>query len=92
MANKNVKYNDDGTADITLSKEFSLGGTKVKVLRMREPTVKDQTATKALSNDPEERERIMFGNLCGGIAPAEFESMPLRDYARIQEAFMGFLD
>lgn len=37
-----LKFNDDGSADITLSRPADIGGTKVAVLRMREPTVGDQ--------------------------------------------------
>lgn len=40
-----LKINDDGCVDITLSRPASIGGTKVAVLRMREPTVGDQEIT-----------------------------------------------
>jgi hypothetical protein len=90
MANKNVKYGD-GFADITLSREFSIGGTKTKTLRMREPTVKDQRAARMSSDNDAERDLNMFANLCE-VAPSELETLPLRDYGRLQDAFLGFID
>lgn len=90
MANNNVKYSD-GFADITLSRDFDIGGTKVKALRMREPTVKDQRTAFSVSQDMGEREAAIFQNLCE-LAPAELDRLPLKDYARLQAAYEGFFD
>lgn len=89
-SNKNVKYND-GFADITLSRAIDIGGTKTTALRMREPTVKDQRTAFKSSEDMGEREAAMFQNLCE-IAPADLDRLPLKDYARLQDAYAGFFD
>jgi len=89
MKNKNVKYGD-GFADITLSREFDIGGTKTTALRMREPTVKDQRAAFKQSDNENDRELAMFANLCE-ISPGELERLPLRDFAVLQDAFLGFI-
>jgi hypothetical protein len=90
MSNKNVKYGE-GFADITLSRDFDLGGTKIKALRMREPTVKDQRVAFKSSEDMGEREAAIFQNLCE-IAPSDLDRLPLKDYARLQDAYSGFFD
>jgi hypothetical protein len=90
MSNKNVKYGD-GFADITLSRDFDLGGTKIKALRMREPTVKDQRVAFKDTTDMGEREAKMFQNLCE-LAPSDLDRLPLKDYARLQAAYEGFFD
>jgi hypothetical protein len=88
---EHVKYGDEG-ADITLSKPITIDGTKVKALRMREPTVRDsRLASKSADGDSETMELQLFANLCD-ISLDNIESMTQRDYARVQAAFMGFTD
>lgn len=92
MKNKNVKMNlAEGHADITLSRPMTIAGVGTSTLRMREPTVGDQDAMLAMSDKQAEREKFMFATLCG-LAPADLTPMSLRDYARLQDAYLGFTD
>jgi hypothetical protein len=88
--NEFIKYGDEG-ADITLSKSVTIDGTEVKALRMREPTVKDQRAARRLAEDPEETEVTLFSSLCGVTADT-INNLKMRDYQRLQAAYLGFLD
>lgn len=84
-----LKFNDDGSADITLSRPADIGGTKVSVLRMREPTVGDQEIAFQISGSDAAKEITMFANLCG-VAPDDVRKFPLRDYGRMQKAYSVF--
>ena len=75
-----VTENADGSVTVSLR-----GG---RFVRMREPTVADQLATKGT---PEEREIALIGNLCE-VSPDEVRALTLRDYRRLQVALMGFTD
>lgn len=86
-----LKYNDDGSADITLSKPASVAGVKTSVLRMREPTVADQEVASERSGSDAAREIAVFADLCG-LAPDDIRAMGLRDYKRMQTAYLGFID
>ncbi|KIQ80035.1 hypothetical protein RW26_13435 [Aeromonas sp. L_1B5_3] len=84
-----MKFNDDCSADITLSRPADIGGTKVAVLRMREPTVGDQEIAFQISGSDAAKEITMFANLCG-VAPDDVRKFPLRDYGRMQKAYSVF--
>jgi hypothetical protein len=81
----------DGFADIELSRPLEIDGAKVSTLRMREPTVADQIAMEKTKGTDAEREINMIANLCMQT-PADIGRLPLRDYKRVQGAFMGFTD
>lgn len=81
----------DGTADITLSRGLDIDGAKVTVLRMREPTVADQEVTSVMKGTDASREIQQFASLCQ-LAPDDIRKLPLRDYKRLQEAFVNFID
>lgn len=85
-----LDYNDDG-AHITLSKPMDIDGAKVTVLTMREPTVADQMANDSVKGGDAIKEVTMLSNLCT-VTPDQLKSLTLRDYKRVQTAFMGFLD
>lgn len=89
-AKKFVTYGD-GFADIELSKAIKVDGTDVKSLRMREPTVLDQRASQKAEGDNGDKETILFANLCG-ILPTDLNVMCMRDYGRVQTAYLGFID
>lgn len=80
-----------GYADVALSRPLSVSGAQVQVLRLREPTVRDQEAASEASGSDASREIQTFANLCE-IAPDEIRSLSLRDYKRLQTAFVGFID
>ena len=86
-----LKYNDDGSADITLSRPCEFSGVKQSVVRMREPTVGDQEVVSNMSGSDAEREIMAFANLCE-LVPDDLRKMPLRDFMRMQTAYRGFID
>lgn len=75
-----IAENPDGSVNITLKDG--------RIILMREPTVADQLATKGT---PEQREIAMVANLCE-LAPDEVGKMTARNYKRLQQALLGFLD
>lgn len=81
----------EGFATITLSRPLDVAGAKVATLTMREPTVRDQRAMELMAGGAADQEVGLFANLCG-LAPADFDGMPMRDYARVQAAYRGFID
>lgn len=86
-----LKYNDDGSADVTLSRQCEFSGVKQSVIRMREPTVGDQEVVSNMSGSDAEREIQAFANLCE-LDPADLRKLPLRDFVRLQIAYRGFID
>lgn len=80
-----------GYTDITLSRAVDIAGVQTTSVRMREPTVRDQEAASEMSGSDAAREIATFANLCE-LAPDDIRNLPLRDYKRIQTAYMGFID
>ncbi len=81
----------DGFADIALIRPIEVGGTKIPVVRMREPTVQDQLTMEANKGTEAEKEIGLMANLCM-MAPADVKKMPLRDFKRLQMAYINFTD
>lgn len=86
-----LKELDDGSLEITLAKPLDVDGTKVAALVMREPTVADQLAASEAKGSDAAREITMFANLCE-MSPADIQGMSLRNYGRVQKAFMDFMN
>lgn len=86
-----LEEQDDGSLKITLAKGLNVDGTKVAAITMREPTVEDQLAASEAKGSDAVREITMFANLCQ-IAPADIRTLSMRDYKRVQHAFMDFTD
>lgn len=86
-----LKYNDNGSADITLSRAARISGVQTTAVRMREPTVGDQEVASEMSGSDATREITIFANLCD-VAPDDIRQLPLRDYKRLSTAYLGFLD
>ena len=86
-----LKVNDNGSADITLSRPADIAGAKISVVRMREPTVGDQEVASEMTGSDATREITAFANLCG-LAPDDIRKLPMRDYGRLQRAYTAFLD
>lgn len=86
-----MKVNDEGAVDVTLSRELNLGGAKTTVIRMREPLVSDQLAADKKSGSDAEKEIAILANLCM-LTPTDIAGLPLRDYKRLQTAYMSFID
>lgn len=93
MATKTPDYikQGEGFTDITLSRAATLNGTKTTVLRMREPTVGDSEAASEMTGSDATREIFAFANLCG-VTPNDLRALPLKDFRRIQTAYLGFTD
>lgn len=82
---------NEGFADIQLSRPLEIAGARTSALRMREPTVGDQLAAEKTRGEPADRELALFANLCE-ISPDDLKKLPMRDYKRVQAAYSGFLD
>jgi hypothetical protein len=79
-----------GSVDIELSKAIKIDGANIKALRMREPTVADQLAVSKIT-DQVEAELHMLANLCQ-VAPRDLHQLTMRDYKKVQAAYVGFTD
>ncbi|QTI81503.1 phage tail assembly protein (plasmid) [Roseomonas marmotae] len=81
----------EGSVSIELSRPLDISGAKVSVLQMREPTVEDQLVADKMGGDNRQTEIVLFANLCG-VTPDDIKHMSLRDYRKVQQAFMGFIN
>lgn len=82
----------DGGVEITLATPADIGGAKVAVLKLREPTVRDlEAAQKASSGDEAANEVNLFANLME-ISVDDVRSLKLRNYNRVQAGFQIFTD
>ena len=86
-----LKYNEDGSVDIYLSRAATVAGVKTSTMRMREPLVGDQELVAEMTGSDASREIRSFSHLCA-VTPDEIRQLPMRDYKRLQKAFAGFLD
>ncbi len=86
-----LKYNDDNSADITLSRAVVIAGVSMTSLRMREPLVSDQELAAERTGSDATREIAAFADLCG-LTPADVRQLPARDWKRLQTAYLGFID
>lgn len=75
--------------DIELARPIRVDGVSVKVLRMREPTVGDQLAMDVVKGGDAAKELAMMSNLCQ-ITPDQLQTLTLRDYKKVQAAFVNF--
>lgn len=89
--NEWLKQNDDGSVDVTLSRPADIAGTQTSAVRMREPTVGDQEVASGMTGTDAAREIAIFANLCQ-LAPDDIRKLPLRDYKRLQTAYLAFID
>lgn len=80
----------EGFVDVTLSRQLDIGGAKVASVRMREPLVRDQKVVNKTEGDDAEKESLLFANLCD-LIPADIDEMPIKDYGRLQAAYMSFM-
>lgn len=79
----------DAVKKISLSKPLDIDGAKVSELTMREPTVGDQLAASEAGGSAAVQEINLIANLCQ-VSPGDIKKLPLRDYKKVQDAFMGF--
>lgn len=76
--------------EITLSRPLDMSGAKVAVVTMREPLVSDQETADIMEGGDATREIHQFANLIGA-APDDIRKMGLRDYKKLQTAYLAFL-
>jgi hypothetical protein len=89
MAAKNAQA-DAGFVDVELSRPIVIDGAQVKALRMREPTVADQLASEEMKGSDSAKEIAMLANLCE-VSPDDIKRLTLKDYKKLQAAFLGFI-
>jgi hypothetical protein len=91
MAAKNAQAEADaGFVDVELSRPMDIDGAQVKALRMREPTVADQLASEEMKGSDSAKEIAMLANLCE-VSPDDIKRLTLKDYKKLQAAFLGFI-
>ena len=91
MDKEYLTENDDGSVDIELKRGLEVDGSIVKVLRMREPTVADQIAASEVKGSEAEQEVRLIANLCE-VSLDDVRGLTLRDYRRIQNAFLSMTE
>lgn len=79
-----------GFVDVVLSRPLEIDGAKVTKLRMREPLVADQLAADEFKGGDAAREIFTLANLCE-VAPDDIKRLTLKDYKKLQGAFLGFI-
>lgn len=81
---------DSGFIDIALNRPLDVDGTKVTALRMREPTVADQLAMDEYKGGDVAKELFTLANLCQ-VTPDDLKKLTLKDYKKVQNAFLDFI-
>lgn len=81
----------DGFVDVALTRPLNIDGANVTKLRMREPTVADQLAADEFKGTDAAREIFTMANLCQ-VSPDDLKKLSLKNYKRLQTAFLGFID
>ncbi len=82
----------DGGVEITLATPADIGGAKMAVLRLREPTVRDlEAAQKASGGDEAGHEVQLFANLLE-VTADDVRNLKFRNYKRVQAGFGLFTD
>lgn len=75
--------------EVKLSYPVELGGSKIEVLNLRRPKVRDQLiADKQNKNDADKEVHLMA--LLAEVEPAVIQELDMEDYAEVQKVIMGF--
>lgn len=82
---------EEGYIDVTLARAIDIDGAKVKVIRLREPTVGDIEASSLAKGTDSQKEIQTFASLCT-ISPDQIRSMSIKNFTRLQEAFVNFTE
>lgn len=91
MDKKDFLTHGEGFVDVKLNRAIEISGVKTDVIRMREPTVRDQETAGNIQGSDATREIMTFANLCE-IAPDDIRGLSMRDYKRLQSAYLTFID
>lgn len=81
---------NQGFTDVELSRPISIDGADVTKLRLREPTVADQLAADEYKGGDAAKELFTMANLCQ-VTPDDLKKLTLRDYKKLQGAFLNFI-
>lgn len=81
---------NQGYTDVELSRPISIDGADVTKLRLREPTVADQLAADEYKGGDAAKELFTMANLCQ-VTPDDLKKLTLRDYKKLQGAFLNFI-
>lgn len=76
--------------EIVLDYPVTVAGKEHKTLTMRRPKVKDQKAAQKMGGSDDEREIMLFANLCD-VTPDVIDELDMADYGAVQETYSGFL-
>jgi len=76
--------------DVDLTRSITIDGAEVAKLRLREPTVADQMAAEEFKGSDAVKEVFTLANLCQ-VAPDDLKKMTLKDYRKLQNAFLNFI-
>ena len=75
---------------IELDYPVTVGGKEIKQITMRRPKVIDQKAANKSATTDEDRETVLFANLCE-VSPEIIDELDMLDYQKVQETYTGFL-
>ncbi|ODC01210.1 hypothetical protein A3197_01620 [Candidatus Thiodiazotropha endoloripes] len=82
--------NDPKATRLELDYPVTVKAAEYKTLKMRRPKVKDQLVAERGGVTQAERETVLFANLCD-VSPEVIEELDMKDYAKLQERYEGFL-
>ena len=75
---------------IQLTHPITLDGTKVSLLQLRRPKVRDMLSVEKSVDNDAEKEIQLFANLCE-LTPENLHDLDMADYAKLQKAYQDFL-
>ena len=75
---------------IELTHPIDIDGTKVGVIQLRRPKVRDMLSVEKSVDNDVEKEIQLFANL-SEVAPDNLLDLDMVDYAKLQKAYQDFL-
>jgi hypothetical protein len=75
---------------IKLKYPIMVEGSKLDVIQMRRPKVRDMLMADRLTGSDAEKEINIFANLCE-LPPEAMEELDVADYSQLQKAYQSFL-
>jgi hypothetical protein len=75
---------------IELTHPIDIDGTKVSVLQLRRPKVRDMLGVEKSVDNDAEKEIQLFANLCE-LTPENLLDLDMADYSKLQKAYQDFL-
>lgn len=75
---------------IELTHAIEIDGTKVGVIQLRRPKVRDMLSVEKSVDNDAEKEIQLFANL-SELSPDNLLELDMADYAKLQKAYQDFL-